>query len=469
MTALSAVLSLYAEHMAPFARHDDFYGNILLPSVIGNQKGRLRAIINRRPFFLYKAWALSTPESLVFLKRQEKELLLPLSDELLENGLKPICTALSTLPASSPSSSLSLSSIVETIFRFLIVSMQDEQALRLAAMFGDRAGLFLRRSSVLLCTVDPTLRRSSIIDDWMAAFDSETLHDLQALAGEGDVVYRRLPGETSSGAALFYSLFDNRSGSAILSELYHVVGSPAVSLERRSMQSLILYVFEALLSSGRLFTAFRLYQALAKSGSDQRIVRSMAEQCMRVALLNDRISLYVRLASDDDAHDHHRRLRYVQALYGSVRARAVKQLLHHNGIDDGSTTEPGSAGESDAVPDESLKQRQEHGLYNNFEELLLDEKPSEELRAARRYIASFAGDDYRLRALLGRFYQESEPETALRHYNVSSYPSLRRYLAMRLGQRLGRPVQKRDQRLRKMLESSSAHPDHGSGDPHERR
>lgn len=469
MTALSAVLSRYAEYFAPFARHDDLYGDILLPSVIGNQNGRLRAIINRRPFFLYKAWALSTPESLLFLKRQEKELLLPLSDELLENGFKPISTALSALPASLSSSSLSLSSIVETIFRFLVVSMQDEQALRLAAMFGHRAGLFLRRSSVLLCTVDPTLRRSPVIDDWMAAFDSEALHDLQALAGAGDVVYRRLPGETSSRAALFYSLFDNRSGSEILSELYHVVGSPAIALERRSMQSLVLYVFEALLSSGRLFAAFRLYQALARSRSDQRIVRSMAEQCMRVALLNDRISLYIRLASDDDPHDHHRRQRYVQALYGAVRARAVQQLLHHYGIDDGSTTEPGMADEFDAVPDELMQQRQEHGLYNNFEELLLDEKPAGELRAARRYIASFAGDDYRLRALLGRFYQESEPETALSHYNVSSYPSLRRYLAMCLGLRLGRPVQKRDQRLRKMLESSSANPDHGSGDLHERR
>lgn len=468
MTALSAVLSLYAEHMAPFARHDDFYGNILLPSVIGNQKGRLRAIINRRPFFLYKAWALSTPESLVFLKRQEKELLLPLCEELLENGPKPISVALSTLPASLPSSSLSLSSIVETVFRFLIVSMKDEQALRLAAIFGDRAGLFMRRSSVLLCTVDPTLRRSPIVDDWMAAFDSETLHDLQALAGEGEVVHRRLPGETSLGAALFYSLFENRSGSSILYDLFHVAGAAAIALERRSMQSLILYVFEALLSSGRLFAAFRLYLALAKSGSDQRIVRSMGEQCMRVALLNDRIPLYMRLASDDAAHDHDRRLRYVRALYGSVRVRAIKQLLQHNGIDDGSSAEQGPNGESDAVPGESLEQRRMQSLYDNFEQLLLKEEPGDELRAARRSIASFAGDDYRLRALLGRFYQESEPDTALRHYDASSYPSLRRYLAMRLGQRLGRPVQKRDQRLRKMLESSSAHLDHGSGDPHER-
>jgi len=461
MTALSAVLSLYAEHMAPFARHDDFYGNILLPSVIGNQKGRLRAIINRRPFFLYKAWALSTPESLVFLKRQEKELLLPLSDELLENGLKPICTALSTLPASLTSSSLSLSSIVETIFRFLIVSMQDEQALRLAAMFGERAGLFMRRSCVLLCMVDPTLRRSPIIDDWMDSFDGATLQDLHALVGEGEVLFRRLPGETSSGAALFFSLYENRSGATILNELFHVVGSPAIALERRSMQSLILYVFEALLSSGRLFAAFRLYQALAKSGSDQRIVRALAEQCLRIALLNDRISLYSRLAGD---HDHEHRLRYFQALYGTGRARFVDQLLRQSGCKTGDSGE-GWSGQSDVDTGSVPYQMR---LYDNFEELLLKEEPAGELRAARKYIASFAGDDYRLRALLGRFYQEAEPETALRHYGASSYPSLRRYLAMRLHRKLGRPVQKRDLRLRKMLESSSADLDHGSGDPHER-
>jgi hypothetical protein len=455
MIALPAALSLYAEHIAPAVRQDDLYGNILLPSVICNQKGRLRAIINRRPYFLYRAWALSTPESLIYFKRQEKELLHPLSEAILKNGLKPIREALSALP----SSSLSLSAIVEAVFRFLVVSMQDRQALQLAAMLEDSAGLFLRRSSVILCLADPTMERPSVIREWINSIDSATLHDLRALLGGGDPLYRRLPGESAAGEELFYSLFENRSGSAILQALFQDVSRPVMALARRSMQIRTVYVFEALLSSGRLFAAFRLAQALALShpedGSEDRIVKSMKEQIMRVALLNDRISLYLRLASDDP-QDHERRLRYIAMVYGPYRARCIRQLLQHHGIETG--MQPDDAGD---VFQKIAEEYRLHNLYDRFEEFLLDKGLHTELRSARRFIASFAGDDFRLRTLLGHFYEDSDPETALRHYDVSLYPSLRCYLALRLRRQLGHPAKKRDLRLRKMLESSSVSGDRG--------
>ncbi len=451
MTALPAVLNSFADQLAPFVRQDDLYGNILLPSVIGNQKGCLRAIINRRPFFLYRGWALSTPESLAYLKRKEREILKPLARAVLDEGIDRLESCVSSLSGSS----VTLSSTVEAIFRYLVVSMQDEEALRLAVMYGDRAGLFLRRSAVLLCIVDPTLREQRVgqmVDQWMTSFDRHVLLDFMALAGEGRPEQLRLPGETAADARLFYSLYESHFDVSVLDEMLDSWAPLEIALERRSVQSRLLYVFEALLSSGRLFAAFRLYLRLQNSGSDHRIVATLKEECLRVAMLNERIDLYRRLAKHDEEEDRHR-LHYFYMLYGPERARSLVYLL---------AGENGDGSWEDEVDPAASR------LYAAFEEFLLLEACAEELRSFRRYIATFAGDDYRLRALLGRLYQESEPETALYHYDASTHPSLRRFLAMRLAETIGHRPQKRDLRLRKMLEAAVVDRDRVSGDLHER-
>ena len=447
MVTLTSLLRLFADRLAPFVRFDDDYSNILIPSVIRNQKGNYRPVINRRPQFLYKVVGLSTPESLLFLNRHEYELLKPLTEAVLSADVNEIFSIVEAIKQPS----LSVAGVVQAVFRYLVVSGQDQQAIELAVR--QSHDVFLKRCCVLLALADPMIQRDAMIDVWLQeVFDQTVYNGIESLFIDGNQV-ATLPMKTKQMSKIYFSLFQSDQSLQSVDHLLLLYSPVSKLTDRTGVKNDIFFVFTSFLSSGRLFAAFQLYRQIVRLSASFDLVNAMAEEFRRIALLNDCFGLYRRLEAN--AADESFRLSYMTIRYGRSVSQRIARLLNEE------------YPFVDTADNQTIETTRYEVLHNNFEDIVMSDNPTDRLWQNRDILIHYSGDDLRLRTLLGLLYEQSDKEEALFHYNVSSYPLVRQFLAMRLRSSLHLDAEKRDQNLRKMLASSSVGNDRGQGDSNE--
>ncbi|MBW7858153.1 MAG: hypothetical protein H3C43_07670 [Leptonema sp. (in: Bacteria)] len=417
------LLGRYIEHVAPFVRHDDFYGNILIPSPIGNQKGRFRPIINRRPFYLYKDVALSSPEVRLSLKRAEVDILNPLAISILEYDFHEL--GLLTIP------------VIEAIFRFLIICGNDQDAVNLVLNLAENgfATKFLLRSVGLLCEVNQNVKSGMILNDSILNFEPKRFLNWLSQGQENDY---QLAGESEIHSKLYFRNFQYQYQ---LDFLKSTVGDLDLAIQRPSAQKWLSYTFQSLCSSGQLFIAFKLGWYFVKQPLS--LGKYFFEELLLISLANDRIRLYLKIKKkqkNSTEPTEQFRLSLFGSLYGEVKVKLAQKLLSVNQI----------AEFVNILPAPEIYRRDS---IEEFEELMLIDELPEWFLLSRRYLANYAGDDFRIRGLLATYYSRTDKARAIDLLRTVSRPLILVYTLLRISQnQLNR---KSIDYLRKMLEPSS--------------
>lgn len=421
-TIEEGLINRFREQVSPFIRSDDFYGNILIPSLIGNQKGRLRPIINRRPFFLYKEVALSSPEVILSLKRAECDILNPLAVSVLEYDFQETDDK--------------ILSFVESIFRFLIICGNDQDALDLVCNLAEKglANQFLLRSVSLLYTLNQSLNIKNSFNDYIGDLNYESNQLLNWLTNGQESDFQ-LAGESISYSKLYFQTFQRHTN---LQFLKLCVGDLSLAAQRVSTQKWLSYSFQSFCSSGQLFLAFQLGTKIESNVSSYFL-----EELFRISLANDRIRLYRKLQRNKVETVDQFRLSIFASLYGETRAKLVQKLLSVDRLVE----------VINILPTPEVYRRD---LIEDFEELMLVEQLPDWFIENRRYLASYAGEDFRIRGLLAYYYSKTYKNRALELLITVTRPILLVYTFLKISENDTNQIfRKRIDYLRKVLERAS--------------
>lgn len=447
----------YSTELLPFLRQDDFYGSILLPSLVINQKGCRRAVVNRHATVLFKTWALSSPESALSLKRKATEVL---------PGL--LQWALSGARSEAPINSFERR-LGEALFRFCIWSGRDAEALQLAGRLGANSSMFVRRASVLLQASHPSLRGVPALT--VVHPDATRLDGLLGLFSGTLPAGRSIPGESPGLAEFYFRFFAAPTGASADPGLAPVSGSGpgpiassswsgpiraafgdvASAVARRSTESYVVWAFLALGASGRLFSALQLARACRRAESLNRSSAFFHEEGLRWIGAAERYGLHRRWQPGVDTESAWR-VAESQYLYGPEHGRRMAEALGISQQPSGSAPPPDS-------PEGFIR-----SCHERFEELML--QPASWLREGARLLLSHAGWDLRARALLSLAYTEDEPTRALTYLEADRRTPLVLFRATQIRRRrqvgASRAARKREANLKKMLEGSLGIPDPGA-------
>lgn len=422
----------YSSELLPFLRQDEFYASILLPSLISNQKGVRRAILNRHASLLFKTWALSAPESALALKRKASEILPGLLTHALADG--------SSLQAFTSFNRR----LAESLFRFCIWSGKDVEALELARGLNEKASIFVRRGALLVQASNPRLMSLPGTTGRGTALPPDgRIRELPALFAGDLPGGRSLPGESPSFSDLFFRLFESDDMPGLSHRLEQVFGDVAGAAERRSTEAYLVWAVLAFASSGRLFRALRLAGRCRRGRALNRTSAFFHEEALRWISAAERYGLYRKWQPAPDESSTWRGAES-QFLYGVDHARRMAEVLNIEQQVVGFSPPPDS-------PEGLIR-----SCHERFEELLL--QPAPWLIEGAMFLLSYAGWDLRARILLSIIYARDAPEQALAYLSADGFTPLVQYRAMLMGRRLpaasmaGR--EKRSRNLKKMLEGS---------------